>query len=361
MKKSVSLLFILSTLTACVASIATPLPTMPSTMLVIPTPGPTTTIPVSKSASLPLPLVPIELPQMEWASAWQLPNADIWQIAYSPSGDYLAITSSLGVLIYETDTLSLRGRLPGDTEILTASWSPNEEQIATGTKNGKIGIWNWAEEQELTSIAASSYGISSVAWSDDGDYLASLMGEGAQIWDISSREKEAVFSDKTVYSLAWSPSGDQLAGGALNATVKVWSTTTWEKLADLHGTGGHESQSFWTVTMLSWSPNEKWLAGGLEEGTILVWDQSTGNLSATMTGSTQVPNSLAWSPNSKLLASSASDWVGRVWDVSTGSELIAFDKLGKVVSMTWSPDGKYLTMGTMEDILIMLDVSKLPL
>lgn len=357
---SINLFVSLLMLAACTASTT---PVLPTDLLSTPTSEIASTaisVPIPETPALSL--IPVELLQMEGARGWQLPEAEIWQAVYSPNGDYLAIIGSLGLSIYETSTMELRAAMHGEGEIHTVDWSPDGRQLATGFKDGTLEVWDWEIEKKLVNITASPYWIANMMWSIDGKWLANATGGSMQVWDVFADTEKFIFSNDKTYSLAWSPDGSRLAGGGLNATVRVWDTATWKKLVDLHGTGRHESQSFWTVTTLSWSPDGYWLAGGLEEGSILIWDQTTGSVFATLPlEQTQMINSLAWSPDGKWLASGASDWIGRVWDVSTGEELITFNELGKVASITWSPDGKHLAIGTMEGLLIIWDVSQLPL
>jgi WD40 repeat protein len=65
-------------------------------------------------------------------------------------------------------------------------------------------------------------------------------------------------------SVAWSPSGQLLAGGSDNGTVQVWSVITGQPVLSYH-------QQKSTIWSLAWSPNGQHLASGNNDDTVSIW------------------------------------------------------------------------------------------
>ena len=73
----------------------------------------------------------------------------------------------------------------------------------------------------------------------------------------------------SVYAVAFSPDGKQLASGSHDSTVRVWDTAAGATLQIL---GGHSS----SVNAMAFSPDGKQLASGSNDSTVRVWDTAAG-------------------------------------------------------------------------------------
>jgi WD40 repeat protein len=80
-----------------------------------------------------------------------------------------------------------------------------------------------------------------------------------------------------------------------------------------------------------------------ENKTIKLWDISSGKLLYTLVGHSDLVLALDFSPDGRLLATSSADRTAKVWDVQTGKllqTLVGFSDW--VYPVVFSPDGKYL-------------------
>ncbi|XP_047503977.1 notchless protein homolog 1 [Pieris napi] len=148
---------------------------------------------------------------------------------------------------------------------------------------------------------------------------------------------------EAVISTCFSPSGNHLASGSGDTTVRFWDINTQ---TPLHVCKGHNN---W-VLCISWSPDGTRLASACKQGRIILWDPVTGNqVGKTMIGHKQWITSLAWepylsNPDSRKLASSSKDGDVRIWDTVTGHTILSLTGHSKAVTcVKWGGTGLIYT------------------
>ena len=105
---------------------------------------------------------------------------------------------------------------------------------------------------------------------------------------------------------------------------------------------------------LAFTPDGTVLAstGGQEENfDIYLWDTGTGQQIGSLRGHTDIVWDLAFSPDGQLLASVSSDKTARVWNWRTGEALKTLDFPGEAASVSFSPDGRSLAVGGVDQPL----------
>jgi FOG: WD40 repeat len=109
-----------------------------------------------------------------------------------------------------------------------------------------------------------------------------------------------------------------------------------------------------------------WVYGEGETGTIMGAADGLSACSQPLTCVLQTTyyehsgevTALAWSPVTLFIASASEDGVLRVWDAWTGNTYLVEQQTGSVVrTLSWSPDGCWLTIGYDDNSIRVLDIS----
>jgi tetratricopeptide (TPR) repeat protein len=234
------------------------------------------------------------------------------------------------------------------------SWSPDGKQLACGCGE-QAHVRDAFSLEEIQVLAGHPTQVYWVAWSLDGQRLASLSGEGYQmitIWQPSTGEKLLRWhgDQSSNYCGAWSHDGRYVATTGW-CSVKIWDSTTGEEVASLRGHSGH-------VFSVAFSPDGTRLASGDEYQKVIVWDVTTWRALHWLRGHAGKIHSVAWSPDSSRLATASGDETIKIWDPATGQEVVTLrEHKGAHKSVAWSPDGRRLATASDEGTIKIWDAS----
>jgi WD40 repeat protein len=264
------------------------------------------------SVSIPAPR-PEEtaLENKSWQLAYIFGLGQIQSLQYSPTGDRLAVASSIGIEIWDTSSWELVSQLFGHRDVVYGvSWSPDGSTLVSCSRDTTLKLWEV----------------------ETGLLLSTLTGHRG-----------------FVVAVGWSPDGNKLASGSL-AGVKIWDAGTGALLRDL-------DTEF--IYCLDWSRDSRRVAAGTYSGAIVVWDADTGTQQMVLTGHLGPVNSLSWSPDGQRLVSAGDDTSLRVWNLPTGASDVLRGHESRVVSVSWSPDGRQLASGSDDTSIQIWDANRL--
>jgi WD40 repeat protein len=245
-------------------------------------------------------------------------------VAWSPDGRHLLLTDGerriQSIHVLDGTPLSpftfpvQNASSPRNYESVTAvAWAPSGKQIAAGTWQGNVHIWD-----VLNNVLLVSYS-----------------------WSIG-----------TISALAWSPDGDRLAVRGSDNTVRAWSADGSRLLWTFPGQGQSRSR----IMSFAWSPNSNCLAISSWEG---VWIIDAANGYVLSSYGYHRVRSLAWSPDGKCIALGESiDGLIQIIAVADGRRVGSYHRhmLKKnwlfpnkdtrdISALAWSPDGRSIVSG----------------
>ena len=233
------------------------------------------------------------------------------RVVYSPDGLRLASCDDSTILIWDLSSHNSIAKIeaPG---VRVIDFAPNGKQLAWAGVDGRVRILETASWSESSDFSAHSSEIFSVAWSPDGNTLATASGDGTVgLWDAANENKLQLRfrgHEKHPISLAFSPDGSTLASFGVERSIKLWDVATGTRKLSI-------PTKCVGIRSLSFTPDGKVLAGGGVDRRLNLWDTETGKLIAqTPQGEQNILVSML-SPDGTTMISSSTDFLIRTWDV----------------------------------------------
>jgi WD40 repeat protein len=244
----------------------------------------------------------------------------------------------------------LRGH---DGAVRSVAFSPDGSQIATGSGDQTVQIWD-AQTGQVDSEPFRGVGwVWSVAWSPTSPRIASSSRRTVVVWDTNTIEMVASFEGhrNDVFCVAYSPDGSRLASGSRDCEIRIWNANTGKMVGK--PLVGHNDY----VRSITFSPDGKQIASGSSDRTVRIWDVQTGQtIGEPLRGHANYVFSVAWSPNGYLLASGSDDHTIRLWDIQTRHQLFTLQgHSSAVASVAFSPDGSNLASGSYDGTIRLWD------
>jgi WD40 repeat protein len=201
--------------------------------------------------------------------------------------------------------------------IWNIAFAPTGDLLAVGSREGTIYLYDFIRKARLKPLIGHTEHIWSVCFSPDGKRLVSGSDDRiARLWDVESGEEIATLpigEPHTLMDIAFSPCGNLIAGGL--SELRLWCAET---LTTLFAIPHPERRAPYA---LAFSPCGKYLASGtwwetgMEKMAIRLWDVASGENIATFWGHPTDIQSLAFSPDGTLLATGSFECTTLLWDL----------------------------------------------
>lgn len=187
-------------------------------------------------------------------------------VMFSPNGKLVISSSSAETKVWSTQTgRLLRSLSDAHAEtVRTVAFHPNGKTCVIGYLKGTIEVWSPHTGQFLRTLSTNVGGVTTLAFSPDGQFLAGGIGRTLQLWHGSTgqylRTLETLDSS---FAVAFNPNSQVLASGG-DRDVTLWQPHTGELRHRLSGHAG-------TIRAIAFSPDNTILASGSQDKTIKLW------------------------------------------------------------------------------------------
>lgn len=267
-----------------------------------------------------------------------------------------AAAAGLGIEIFATSDGERLGFLPYQDPITAIEWHSKEEWLAATTSAGELLVWklekrsdnfgnvDYSQRTPSQVIKAHREAALSLSWSPSGNRIATGSDDGTvRLWELYHRQLDFLRFPLTngpgLRGVGISADGKWLAGGREDGTVAVWN------LDSLQLIGPPLSVSRAPVQCLAWHPKESLLAAGSMKGELRISTWPEGNLVGEPAAHQDNVWKLRWDSHGERLFSSSWDHTVGVWKPSGESILYWQKHEDYVQGLAISPDGKRVATG----------------
>ena len=208
-------------------------------------------------------------------------QSQIQHIAFDNKGRFLAIGADDGVIrIAVTNSPTpMVTLLKGHSDaIMCVAYDPKGEYLASSSADGTVRIWDLSDEpvaikvvRVADKLAHGSAARMRIAWSPDGSQLAIPYANTVHVLERGTWSAETTIMSghtKEVSLVAWSKNGQYLATGGLDRQIFVYQMSTAGQL--IESLDRHKADA--VPTDLAWSPAKNTLAFLDELGQIGAWN-----------------------------------------------------------------------------------------
>lgn len=210
--------------------------------------------------------------------------------------------------------------------------------ILTGSTDNTAKLWD-QNGHEIASFVGHQFTVYSVAFSPDGQQVLTGSGDNtAKLWNRSGTPLQTFSGHKGyVRAVAFSPDGKYALTGSEDQTAKRWDLATGQPV--------QTTEVKQPVTAVAFSPGGQTFLTGSANGSVNLWNSaSPGKPVQTFKGHTGYITSVAFAPDGKSILTGSKDQTAKRWQISGGVPH-SYPHFTEVAVALFSPDGQQVVTG----------------
>ncbi len=152
----------------------------------------------------------------------------------SPDGSLIAITTSLGMIVFDGKTLQEKYEIVTNYTIAAIAFSRDSRTIAANNNANTIALWDASTGKLIKSLNGPYATITNLVFAADGSRLYFTTDDrDLREWSIASGKQTQKSYLTQISVLAISPSGEYLALG-VGGDLWLWSIPEWKRVSSIH-------------------------------------------------------------------------------------------------------------------------------
>jgi WD40 repeat protein len=292
-----------------------------------------------------------------WAK--QHTTGAILAVAFSPDGQTLACSSAPSVMLYKAvmpgapfqpGNPRLNITVPAVTRAI--AFAKDGKALFARSDDGMIRFWDPESGQPLGAFKEEASAVYSLAFNPSGNQLAWTGADYVvqlRDFDVVLAARDLARHDGPIWSAAFSPEGDRIVTASADRTVRVWDVAGAKAILTIADHNG-------PVTAALFSPDAKYIASVGADKMLRLWDAANGGALRAGAGHTGTITALDISADSKRIITGSADRRIKVWDADTAKELLSIDDNPSLVAAVAArPDGKQIAVGNVDQTVALYD------
>ncbi|KIJ21594.1 hypothetical protein PAXINDRAFT_95140, partial [Paxillus involutus ATCC 200175] len=174
-----------------------------------------------------------------------------------------------------------------------------------------VKVWDAYTGEILKTYEGHHEGVNDVAWSSDGEFLASASDDKSIIiWSMELENITKTLRGHTnfVFCVNFNPRSNLLVSGGYDETVRVWDVARGRSLKVLPA---HSDP----VTAVGFNHDGTLIVSCSMDGLIRMWDSDSGQCLKTLVDDDNpICSHVKFSPNSKFILAATQDSTIRLWN-----------------------------------------------